>query len=787
MVRIRKMIALCLSLCVLLSLCTMTSFASSANKKETVTVRTDKGTIRGYRENGINIFKGVPYAKPPVGSRRWKSPEAMDSWSGVKDCTKYRSNAIQQDQKTDATFTEEFIIDTSLGYSEDCLYLNVWSKNDQKTEKPIIVYVHGGGFMAGGASCEVYEGDGLAEKGAVYVNLNYRLGLMGFFSHPDLSNESSTGTSGNYALQDILAALKWIRTNAKAFGGDANNITLVGQSAGSCLTELLACSAKTKGLIKQAVCLSYPQINMTYKSLSTAEEQGKDAAGDATLKELRAMSAEEAMTELGNTYYPIRDGKIVKSKTKTSYLKGTANDIPVLYSSVTKDAALTFLGAFNGTTQEIVMSLAATPGMLIPDAKSKYYTRNVLMANYAASAEARSSTLRSNSYIAYMSYVMPGPDSENQGAFHTSDVPYWLNHLSSKRSAYWTDTDRNLADRMSSYLMNFARTGDPNGKGLTNWPAYDGTFSFLEIGKSGKATMKTPNYQDFWNAYIREKAGVKESAQVSTSKADSLVTKLNDTTYLLQDSAVGSCMYLLLGSKYAMLIDTGYGTTQVDKAVREITDLPLKVVCTHGHFDHVGSNYLFEEVYLNKKDRDVYEFFKRPEVIKEFFGGDLGYLILKDSIDQMASTPMVETKSLPTNGRFELGGRTVSFFEVPGHTPGSIALYDESNNMLFTGDYGCEAGLLLSLPYCLSVETAYESLQKLNRFVSSHKIDQIYPGHVSTPISADVLNDQEQTARDILDGKPTEQDQANGTYSNGKAEIDYNVDCIYKTDEGTVA
>ena len=509
---LRKTLAIILSLVVLIGLCASLSFAS-AQAGTRVTVSTDKGTIAGIRENGIDIFKGIPYAKPPVGKLRWKAPQPVKAWTGVKECTTFSANAMQNDQVTDETYSEEFIVDTSLGYSEDCLYLNVWSKDDGRKNKPVIVYIHGGGFAAGGASCEVYDGVGIAEKGTVFVNFNYRLGAMGFYTNTELTEESENGTSGNYALLDMIAALKWVKHNAASFGGDASNITVVGQSAGACCTELLAASPKAKGLFQKAVVLSFPQIKHAYRSLEDANENGDKLAQGKSLNELRSMSAKDVMAQFkseGKLYWsPIRDGKIVKSKTRTSYLKGTANDIPILYCSVPGDnymgdgIGLITPGSLTNKLGDLG-TIAASAGSELLNTLSEddvTLSRDLLMANYYTSARARTTTLSAKTYLAYFDYVMPGPNSERVGAFHTSDVPYWLNHLSDKRSSYWTEADRRLADTMSSYLVNFARTGNPNGTGLPRWNAFDGSFAFQNMTTGGTVKTVAPDEQQLWENY----------------------------------------------------------------------------------------------------------------------------------------------------------------------------------------------------------------------------------------------------------------------------------------------
>lgn len=502
--RLWKTCALLMAMLMMLS----TAFCATsvwAAKKETITIKTDKGEIRGYRDNDLDIYKGIPYAKPPVGNRRWRAPEPMDSWEGIKDCTKFSASCMQDKQKAEEPYTQEFVIDDSTGYSEDCLYLNVWSKNDHKKKKPVIVYVHGGAFVSGGSSCEAYKGDGLAGKDAVYISLNYRLGPFGFYAHPELSKESPDGVSGNYGLQDILLALQWVKKNAEVFGGDSSNVTLIGQSAGACLTELAAISPKAKGLVQKAVILSYPQYSFQNFTLSLAETLGKVSAGDTSVEELRKIPDTELIEKLGSFWMPVKDGLFVPKNTKEAYLDGTANDIPVIYSSVPGDIAFSLFGVTGHSMKEKVMALSVIPGLLDKPNEITDQERNTLMTDYLCSAAAREKTMRSKTYIVYFSHVLPGPKSAENGAFHTSDVPYWLDNLVSSRNGYWSTEDKKLADLMSDYIISFAKTGNPNSRGSVHWNPYSGTFTFLSIEGADKIGMLSVDDQSYWENTVRER------------------------------------------------------------------------------------------------------------------------------------------------------------------------------------------------------------------------------------------------------------------------------------------
>lgn len=217
------------------------------NTEYTGTVSVTGGQIRGYREDGTDIYKGIPYAAPPVGKLRWRPPHPVVSWEGIKECTAWAASPIQMEQMPVLMWTREFIIENT-GYSEDCLYLNVWTASDKKDKKPVIVYSHGGNLVSGVTSCEIYGGSELAKKGVVYVSVGFRVGILGLLATSKLSAESETGTSGNYMLLDQIAALKWVRENITAFGGDPDNVTISGLSAGSDNVNAISVSLLAKGL-----------------------------------------------------------------------------------------------------------------------------------------------------------------------------------------------------------------------------------------------------------------------------------------------------------------------------------------------------------------------------------------------------------------------------------------------------------------------------------------------------------------------------------------------------------
>lgn len=272
---------------------------------------------------------------------------------------------------------------------------------------------------------------------------------------------------------------------------------------------------------------------------------------------------------------------------------------------------------------------------------------------------------------------------------------------------------------------------------------------------------------------------------IPQSKKLPKITKINNLTYNFQDGASNSCSYLLIGDEKALLIDTGLGVSKLDEAIKQITDLPIIVVNTHGHFDHVGNNKLFKEIYMNEKDFELYKYYCQEDAIDWVYGEVPKVLryFLHQELKIAREIEPVPVKALPEEGYFNLGNRIISFFETPGHTPGSICLYDEKNNMLFTGDSAAEAGLLLQLPMSLSPETYLDSAKVMNQFIMERNIEIIYPGHASIGISSDIISNYEKACNDLVQGTVSEEIMKTGYYSAYGVTVSFDPDCIHKSDE----
>ena len=406
---------------------------------ETFTV-TDSGPISGTLKDGIRIYKGIPFSAPPLGNLRWKAPQPVKKWEGVKECTAFGPSPVQDKPARFSMWTEEYLIPAS-PISEDCLYLNVWTGAKKADDKrAVIVWIYGGGFGSGGSGVPIYDGEAMAKKGIVFVSVNYRVGVFGFFAHPDLTKESGYNASGNYGLLDQIAALKWVQKNIAAFGGDPKNVTIAGQSAGAMSVNCLVASPLGKGLFQRAIGESGSSVvagNYIGKGLSQAEEDGIQTAKKlsiSSLADLRKIPAAELLTKARGQRGPIVDGYVLPETVAKIFAEGKQNKVSLLTGS-NQDEGLTF-GLMN----------YAWANEQLKQSKDVYvyrFTRKV-----PATGE----------YVKY-------------GAFHTGEVPYAYDNLKFVDRP-WEKADQNLATIMSSYWVNFAKTGNPNGKGLPQWPAY---------------------------------------------------------------------------------------------------------------------------------------------------------------------------------------------------------------------------------------------------------------------------------------------------------------------------
>lgn len=459
-------------------------------------VMTDGGLIEGVEENSAIIFKGVPFAAPPVGPRRWRAPEPAAAWPDVKIADRFSPICPQQGAYPEDSPPEAM--------SEDCLYLNIWTPADAKGKRlPVMVWIYGGGLQNGSASTPLYAGDKLAQRGVIVVSANYRLGALGFLAHPELTRESAQKVSGNYGLLDQLAALNWVKRNIAAFGGDPDNITVFGQSSGSISISALTTSPLARGLFRRAI----GQSGGLFEPLDAAPEfklAGAEQIGSAFAERLGARSL-EALRELpaseivARPFYPQPniDGYVLRETPYEALAHGRQNDVDILIGS-NEEEGLYFISGRDVVAANLSDTLKQDfPSFIVsligPKAPADdKAARTAFVAfegdmrfgwNMWAWARLHAAAGTGKTYFYRFSHTPPG----EEGASHGAEMQYVFDHLDLKPLA-WTEKDRDVANAMASYWTNFARSGDPNGENLPQWPQFNrSSESALLIGDGIRA------------------------------------------------------------------------------------------------------------------------------------------------------------------------------------------------------------------------------------------------------------------------------------------------------------
>lgn len=489
--------------------------------------RVEQGSLAGTARGRVVAYLGVPYAAPPVGANRWRAPQPASAWTGVRRADAFAANC-QQDRTPGnrlGPWTQEYLIDGPV--SEDCLYLNVWTPASRGSEKlPVLFWIYGGAFTSGGGDVAVYDGTKLAARGIVVVNANYRLGMLGFLAHPELSAEGG-GSSGNYGLRDQIAALAWVQRNIAAFGGDPSRVTIAGQSAGAASVHDLILSPLAKGLFHQAVPQSGSGMGLWLPRKADAEGSGlrfTKAAG-ATIAELRALSTDalaavarrpEVSAALGSgpRFGPIADGAVVPEDPAAALAAGRYNDTPVL-TGLTADEgsaldpqyrpsdAAAYKAALARRYGSFADRFATAYPADQPAASNPALSRDRGIAALLFWAESRRRTSRHPVYAYLFTHVEPGPDAAQYGAFHSSEIPYVFDTLDRSPGRTFTAQDREVADRLGSYWANFVRSGDPNGTGLPRWPTLDDAGRVMELGGAFAARPLDPVRLELFREYVR--------------------------------------------------------------------------------------------------------------------------------------------------------------------------------------------------------------------------------------------------------------------------------------------
>jgi para-nitrobenzyl esterase len=453
------------------------------------------GTVTGMEQGGIAAFLGIPFAAPPVGPDRWRAPQPVKAWQGTRDATHFAASCYQALTPDGfGPWKHEYVVQGEV--SEDCLYLNVWTaKPDAKSHRPVLVWIHGGGFTQGSGSVAVYDGAALASDGIVVVTLNYRMGAFGFLAHPELTHEAGKDVPpGNFGLQDMIAALKWVRTNIATLGGDPEQVTLDGQSAGAMAIHDLLASPLAAGLFKRAIIESgLPNIAVPH-SLPDAERAGEEfqrSRHAASLVALRALPAAEILGSSqpgGPRFGPIIDGVLLPDAPTQVAKSGKFNDTPVMIGMVADEASGLAPAAYASADQAGFTELVhKTYGPMAErfqhfypattDAERLEMSHQLLrdkgLAGIYAWGSERLARSRNPIYVYLFTHVEPGPDSARYAAFHSCEIPYAFRTLDKAPERNFTAADRTLAHMVSAYWVNFVKTGDPNGHGLAAWPRFE--------------------------------------------------------------------------------------------------------------------------------------------------------------------------------------------------------------------------------------------------------------------------------------------------------------------------
>jgi para-nitrobenzyl esterase len=515
------------------------------------TVRVAEGLLAGSTsaDGVVRSFKGIPYARPPVGELRWREPQAPQRWDGPRDATRFGPTAPQFPVRPTSLYAG--------GHehqSEDCLTLNVWTAADSSDARlPVMVWLHFGAYQFGGSSVALYDGEGLAREGVVVVTLNHRLGRLGFLAHPELSGESPHGTSGNYGMFDVVEALRWVAGNVAAFGGDPQCVTIFGLSAGSMSVAILMASPLTRGLFQRAIGESGGAfgpvgascaITDSMQDLPHAERTGvalADALGARSISDLRRFSPGELMAAALpvrgddrwilngsdepfsrgslDTGFPIVDGHLLPDPACTIFETGRQAEVPLITGSVADEAS--------------GMMYMASAERFIADSQTEYGERaDAFLSLFPAhdDAETAITSARANAdrvfiwqnwtwaklhsaanatYYYHFSREPPIPRDADiaehiRGAFHGAEIPYVFRHLSVCNWP-WTDHDRELSRVMAAFWANFARTGDPNGATLPQWPRFDvAAPATMHFGDAiGTGPVPRREHLEFWDEYYR--------------------------------------------------------------------------------------------------------------------------------------------------------------------------------------------------------------------------------------------------------------------------------------------
>lgn len=487
-----------------------------AQARNMLTVKTQSGKVKGKMsaDGQVRAFLGIPYAAPPVGPLRWKPPQPAAKWHGIRSATSFGARCMQPKLYSDMIFRDP-------GQSEDCLTLNVWTPAIKKNAKlPVMVWIYGGGFTTGGTSEPRQDGAHLAHKGVLVVSMNYRLGIFGFLALPALAQESPNHAAGNYGLMDQSAALRWVRHNIAAFGGDPANVTIFGESAGSISVSAQMASPMSQGLFAHAIGESGGAFSRRGgPTLSISEKHGENfvrsAFATTSLAALRAIPAEELLekdissSHSGDSnFWPNIDGYFLPESVSAIYAMGKQAHVPLLagwnkdegHSDAIRKSVLPPLEflremaakRFGPNAEEFLKVYAASNNTGAVRAADDFAGDRFIAYSTWAWLEAQVQTGGAPVYRYHFELGSPGDPNHpaSIGAFHSDDIEYVFGNLDSRQGAKWRPEDYKLSELMQDYWTNFAKTGNPNGPDLPNWPTYNpaGQWQVMHLSSNPHAS-----------------------------------------------------------------------------------------------------------------------------------------------------------------------------------------------------------------------------------------------------------------------------------------------------------
>jgi para-nitrobenzyl esterase len=488
---------------------TVVCLASPSYAEPGPVVNAPAGIAVGKTDGALHVFRGLPYAAAPIGRARWKPPQPLPRWAGIRDATRFGPACVQLPSGPGNIYADD-----PASMSEDCLSLNVWAPAAAH-KAPVLVWIHGGALSGGSSSESVYDGAELAARGVVVVSINYRLGVLGYLAHPALSTESPLGISGNYGLLDQIEALRWIKANIPAFGGDASNVTIAGESAGGLSVMYLMAAPPARGLFSKAIAesaymISTPSLRERRFGETPAEESGLKLAAKlhaADITALRAMDAKaltKAAVAAGFATFGVIDGKVLPRQLVEVFDNGEQAPVPLLAGFNSGEIrSLRFLApltpatasAYEKSIHERYGDLAGEYLKLYPSSNMQESilagTRDAIYGWTAERLVTKQAALGQPSYLYLFDHGFPAADNAGLHAFHASEVPFVFGTLN-RTPAYWpkappTADEAKLSDAMVGYWTSFAKTGDPKAAGEPDWPRFGPSGGFMAFQAAPQA------------------------------------------------------------------------------------------------------------------------------------------------------------------------------------------------------------------------------------------------------------------------------------------------------------